>query len=84
MRRAPRPKPPPSNSRHRQDFEKGPVTGPFCFLAQGRQAARFVVGTIPIDYIAAMVSKARRIILADHARLPWRFFGRLTAVQAGL
>ncbi len=35
-------------------------------------------------YIALMVSKARRIILADHTRLPWRFFGRLTAVQAGL
>jgi hypothetical protein len=31
-----------------------------------------------------MVSIAQRIILADHARLPWRFFGRLTAVQAGL
>jgi len=31
-----------------------------------------------------MISKARRIILADHARLPWRFFGRLTSVQAGL
>jgi hypothetical protein len=31
-----------------------------------------------------MVAKARRIILADHTRLPWRFFGRLTAVQAGL
>ncbi len=44
----------------------------------------FIVGTIPIDYIAAMVSKAQRIILADHTRLPWRFFGRLTAVQAGL
>jgi hypothetical protein len=26
----------------------------------------------------------RRIILADHLRLPGRFFGRLTAVQAGL
>jgi hypothetical protein len=46
--------------------------------------APFIVGTIPIDYIAAMVSIAQRIILADHARLPWRFFGRLTAVQAGL
>jgi len=46
--------------------------------------AAFVVGTIPIDYIAAMVSKACRIILGDHTRLPWRFFGRLTAVQAGL
>jgi len=32
-----------------------------------------------------MVSKARRIILADHARLPWRFFGRMTAcAQVGL
>jgi hypothetical protein len=31
-----------------------------------------------------MVSIAQRIILADHARLPWRFFGRLTSVQAGL
>jgi len=29
--------------------------------------------------------RLRRIVLADHARLPWRFFGRLTAaVQAGL
>jgi hypothetical protein len=32
----------------------------------------------------AMVFKAQQIILCDHARLPWRFFGRLTAVQAGL
>jgi hypothetical protein len=32
-----------------------------------------------------MITKAHRIVLADHARLPWRFFGRLTAaVQAGL
>jgi len=31
-----------------------------------------------------MISKACRIIMADHARLPWRFFGRLTSVQAGL
>jgi len=31
-----------------------------------------------------MVSKAQQIILVDHARLPWRFFGRLTSVQAGL
>jgi hypothetical protein len=49
-----------------------------------RRDAAFVVGTVPIDYIASMVSKAQRIILADHTRLPWRFFGRLTAVQAGL
>ena len=31
-----------------------------------------------------MITKAHRIVLADHARLPWRFFGRLTAaVLAG-
>ncbi|MFZ0177316.1 MAG: hypothetical protein WBD96_13075 [Pseudolabrys sp.] len=46
--------------------------------------AAFVVETGPIGYIALMVSKAQRIVLVDHARLPWRFFGRLTAVQAGL
>jgi hypothetical protein len=45
---------------------------------------RFIVGAGSIGYISPMVSKARRIILCDHARLPWRFFGRLTAVQAGL
>jgi len=44
----------------------------------------FVVQARPIGYIPSMVSKAQRIILGDHARLPWRFFGRLTAVQAGL
>ena len=57
---------------------KGAEFGPFLF------GAPFVVGTGPNGYIACMVSKAHRIILADHARLPWRFFGRLTAVQAGL
>jgi hypothetical protein len=32
-----------------------------------------------------MVSEAQRIILADHTRLPWRFFGRLIAsAQAAL
>jgi hypothetical protein len=31
-----------------------------------------------------MLSTAHRIVLADHARLPQRFFGRLTSVQAGL
>jgi hypothetical protein len=31
-----------------------------------------------------MIFNVHRIILSDHARLPWRFFGRLTAVQAGL
>jgi hypothetical protein len=32
-----------------------------------------------------MVSKAQRIIIADHMRLPWRFFGRLAiCAQAAL
>jgi hypothetical protein len=31
-----------------------------------------------------MISLAQRIILADHARLPWRFFGQLATVRAGL
>jgi hypothetical protein len=44
----------------------------------------FVVGSRQIGYMTFMVSKAQQIILADHTRLPWRFFGRLTAVQAGL
>jgi len=49
------------------------------------RALPFIVGTGANGYISAMVSKAQRIILADHARLPWRFFGRLMAcVQAGL
>ena len=56
---------------------KGPRSAPFFWRP-------FVVETGPNGYIAPMVSKAQRIILADHARLPWRFFGRLTAVQAGL
>jgi hypothetical protein len=46
--------------------------------------ATFVVETGSIGYIALMVSKAQRFVLVDHTRLPWRFFGRLTAVQAGL
>jgi len=30
-------------------------------------------------------ARLRRVVLEDHARLPWRFFGRLTAaIQAGL
>ena len=45
---------------------------------------RFVVEAGSIGYIVVMISRAQRIILVDHARLPWRFFGRLTAVQAGL
>jgi hypothetical protein len=44
----------------------------------------FVVAPAPKVYIGRMISRAHRIVLADHARLPWRFFGRLTAVQAGL
>jgi hypothetical protein len=44
----------------------------------------FVVEATSIGYIRLMVSIAQRIVLVDHARLPWRFFGRLTAVQAGL
>jgi len=32
-----------------------------------------------------MLARAHNIIMSDRARLPWRFFGRLTAaVQAGL
>jgi hypothetical protein len=57
---------------------KGPPFGPFLF------GVPFFVGTGPNGYIALMVSEAQRITLSDHARLPWRFFGRLTAVQAGL
>jgi hypothetical protein len=57
---------------------------------------RFVAGFCAPAYIRAMVShrhivhcgsgaRLRRIELADHVRLPWRFFGRLTAaIQAGL
>src|SRR5262249_59096156 len=45
---------------------------------------RFVVEPKSIGYIPPMVLRAQQIVLADHARLPWRFFGRLTAVQAGL
>jgi hypothetical protein len=34
---------------------------------------------------AAGRTPLRRVVLQDHVRLPWRFFGRLTAaVQAGL
>ena len=44
----------------------------------------FIVAVEAIGYIGRMISTALRIVIADHARLPWRFFGRLTAVQAGL
>ena len=56
---------------------RGRMSAPFSWTA-------FVVEATAIGYIAPMVSKAQRIVLVDHARLPWRFFGRLTAVQAGL
>jgi len=45
---------------------------------------RFVVAPNTSRYIARMLATAHRILIADHARLPWRFFGRLTSVQAGL
>jgi hypothetical protein len=57
---------------------KGPPQRPFFF------AASFVVEAWPIGYIPVMISETQRIVLVDHARLPWRFFGRLTAVQAGI
>ncbi len=58
---------------------KGAARGPFFMDAD------FVVGTNANGYISLMVSEAERIILADHARLPWRFFGRLTVcAQAAL
>jgi hypothetical protein len=62
---------------------KGPATAPFVFGGAAAIIA-FVVEAGISGYITGMISGARRIILADHARLPWRFFGRLTAVQAGL
>jgi hypothetical protein len=38
----------------------------------------------PVEF-TARAHRLRRVVLADHARLPWRFFGRLTAaIQAGL
>ena len=58
-------------------MQEGPV-GPF-FVRIG-----FIVRVVSIAYIEAMVSLAQRIILADHARLPWRFFAQLAAVRAGL
>ncbi|HEU5017652.1 MAG TPA: hypothetical protein VFT69_06720 [Pseudolabrys sp.] len=62
---------------------KGAAFGPF-FVAVVRIFAR-VVRLAVNGYIAVMISKAHRIILADHARLPWRFFGRLVVcAQAAL
>jgi len=50
---------------------------------RGRSRGPFLF-TAVTSYIAAMVSEAQRITLSDHTRLPWRFFGRLTAAQVGL
>ncbi|MDI3469674.1 MAG: hypothetical protein OJF62_001737 [Pseudolabrys sp.] len=47
-------------------------------------AMRFIVASVLKRYIQRMVSERQRIILADHARLPWRFFGQLAALVAGL
>jgi len=55
--------------------------------ARDRESAAnllFVVARNATGYIARMLATAHRILIADHARLPWRFFGRLTSVQAGL
>jgi hypothetical protein len=39
----------------------------------------------PVEFSRVRARPLRRVVLADHARLPWRFFGRLTAaIQAGL
>jgi hypothetical protein len=41
----------------------------------------------PVEFArrADAIRPLRRVVLADHARLPWRFFGRLTAaIQTGL
>ncbi|HEX5779930.1 MAG TPA: hypothetical protein VFY21_13900 [Xanthobacteraceae bacterium] len=38
-----------------------------------------------VEFSRASAHPLRRVVLADHARLPWRFFGRLTAaIQADL
>ncbi|HZQ14919.1 MAG TPA: hypothetical protein VFB31_19100 [Pseudolabrys sp.] len=54
-------------------------------MASHDQPSPRVVGAAANGYIPAMISKTERVILADHARLPWRFFGRLTVcAQAAL
>jgi len=61
------------------------MPGPLLFAVRARDYRLFVVASAATGYIGRMISKAHRIVLADHARLPWRFFGRLTAaVLAGL
>jgi hypothetical protein len=40
---------------------------------------------VELAFRAGALLPLRRVVLADHRRLPWRFFGRLTAaIQAGL
>jgi hypothetical protein len=53
-------------------------------MAPPRNDSSLIVGRRMSGYIRRMLLSAHRIVLADHARLPWRFFGRLTSVQAGL
>jgi len=61
------------------------MPGPIAFALQCSPDRLFVVARDATGYIGRMITKAHRIVLADHARLPWRFFGRLTAaVLAGL
>jgi hypothetical protein len=68
-------------------FEPGArvTPGSLAFAPQCSPDRLFVVAPEANGYIGRMTSRAHRIVLADHARLPWRFFGRLTAaVLAGL
>ena len=61
------------------------MPGSFAFALQCSPDRLFVDARAATGYIGGMITKAHRIVLADHARLPWRFFGRLTAaVLAGL
>ena len=61
------------------------MPGSIAFALQCSPHRLFVVAREATGYIGGMITKAHRIVLADHARLPWRFFGRLTAaVLAGL
>jgi len=65
----------------------GGAGAPFQIASRGRSFGPFFVFIVWINskvYIAAMVTKAQRIILADHARLPWRFFARLAVCAQAL
>jgi hypothetical protein len=82
----------------RIDFQEAGFAG-LLFCGAGT-LFQFIAGPGPQVYISCMVSHRqpvefarnagaslplRRIVLADHVRLPWRFFGRLTAaIQTGL